>query len=50
MRLNSTLDLIMKILNKQELQLLAFKHSSDVEFKDFMNLHKKYTAKPYLFQ
>ena len=32
----------MKIPNKQELQLIAFKHSSDIYFRDFMNLHKNY--------
>ena len=29
---------IMKIPNKLELQQIAFNHSSDIEFKDFMNL------------
>ena len=32
---------------KQELQQIAFNHSSDIDFKDFQNLHKKCTAKPY---
>ena len=36
-RLNSTHYIIMKILNKQELQQIAFNHLSDI---DFMNLHK----------
>ena len=40
---------IMKILNKQELQQIAFNHLSDVVFQDFMNLYKKCTARPYLF-
>ena len=39
----------MKIPNKQELQEIVFNHSSDVEFKDFMNLYEKFTAKPYYF-
>ena len=26
----------MKIPNKQELQQIAFKHSSDIDFKDFI--------------
>ena len=26
---------------------MAFNHSSDFHFKDFMNLYKKRTAKPY---
>ena len=39
----------MKIPNKWELQQIAFNHSSDIDFRDFMNLYKKYTAKPYSF-
>ena len=38
-----------KIRNKQELQHIAFNHLSDIEFKDFMNLSKKCTAKLYSF-
>ena len=48
-RLNSTHYFIIKIPNKQELQQIAFNHSSDIEFKDFVNLYKKCTAKPYSF-
>ena len=40
---------IMKIPNKWELQEIAFNPSSDIDFKDFMNLYKKYTAKPHSF-
>ena len=39
----------MKIPNKREFQQISFNHSSDIDFKDFMNLYKKYTAKPYFF-
>ena len=39
----------MKIQNKRELQQTVFKHSSDIDFQDFMNLYKKCTAKPYSF-
>ena len=39
----------MKILNKRELQQIAFNHLSDINFQDFMNLYKKCTAKPYSF-
>ena len=39
----------MKFSNKQELQQTEFNLSSDIDFKDFMNLYKKYTAKPFLF-
>ena len=48
-RLNSTHYFIMKIPNKRELQPIVFNHSSDIGFKDFMNLYKKCTAKPYFF-
>ena len=48
-RLNSTHYFIMKIPNKQELYRTAFHHSSDIDFKDFINLYKKCTAKPYSF-
>ena len=37
----------MKIPNKGELQQTAFNYSSDIHFKDFMNLYKKCTAEPY---
>ena len=47
--LNSMLYFIMKIPNKQGLQQIAFNHSFDIDFKDFMNLYKKSTAKPYSF-
>ena len=39
----------MKIPNKRDLEQVVLNHSSDIEFKDFMNLHKKCTAKPYSF-
>ena len=37
----------MKIPNKPELQQTVFNPSSNIDFKDFMNLCKKCTAKPY---
>ena len=40
-RLNSTHFFIMKILNKRELQQIALNHSSDIDFKNFMNIYKK---------
>ena len=46
---NSTHYFITKLSNKQELQLIQFNHSSDIEFKDFFNLHKRCTTKPYSF-
>ena len=38
-RLNSTHYFIMKIPNKRELQQIASNHSSDIDFKDFMNVY-----------
>ena len=46
-RLNSTYFFIMKIPNKRELQQIALNHSSDIDFKDFIKIYKKCTAKPY---
>ena len=50
-RLNSThlYICIMKIPNKRELQQIALNHSSDIDFKDFINIYKKCTAEPYSF-
>ena len=48
-RLNSTHFFIMKIPNKSELQQIALKHSSDIDFKDFIKIYKKCTAEPYSF-
>ena len=39
----------MKILNKQELQQIEIYHSSDIDFGNIINLHKKCTAKPDYF-
>ena len=48
-RLNATHFFIKKIPNKRELQHIALNHSSDINFKDFMKIFKKYTAEPYSF-
>ena len=45
-RLHWTHYFFMKIPNKWELQQTAFNHSSDIGFKGFMNIYKKYTSKP----
>ena len=39
----------MKIPNKWQLPQIAINHSSDIDFKEFINLHKKCTEKPYSF-
>ena len=43
LKLNSTHYFIMKVPNRRELQQIAFNHSSDIGFEDFVNLYKKYT-------
>ena len=48
-RLNSTHYLIMKINNRRELQNIAFNHSADIDYKDFMKIYRKYTKEPYSF-
>ena len=48
-RLNTTHFFIMKIPNKRQLQQVAMNHSSDINTKDFTNIYKKYTDKPYSF-
>ena len=40
----------MKIPNKIEIQRIAINHSSDIEFKDFTNVYKNYTAEQYSFK
>ena len=42
--LNLTQYFVMKIPNKRKLQQTVYNYSSDIDFKDFMNLHKKCTA------
>ena len=39
----------MKIPNKRELQQIAFNHSSDTDFKDFITFYKKCTGNAYSF-
>ena len=48
-RLNFTQLYIIKIPNKKELQQIALNHSSDIDFKNFIKIHKKCTAEPYSF-
>ena len=39
----------MKIPNKRQVQQIASNQSSDIDFKDFMKIFRKYTAEPYSF-
>ena len=41
--------IVMKIPNKRELQQIVHNHSSDIDFKGFMNRYKKCAAKPSSF-
>ena len=47
--LNSTHFFIMKIPSKRELQQTVLNHSSDIDFKDFMKIYKKYAKEQYSF-
>ena len=48
-RLNSTHYFITKIPNRKERQQIAINHSSDIDFKKFMEIYKKCTAEKYSF-
>ena len=48
-RRNLTHQFAMKIPNKRELQQIAFTHSSDIDFHNFINLYEKCTAKNHIF-
>ena len=48
-RLNTSHFFIAKIPNKRELQQIAVNHSSDISTKDFINIYRECTAKPYSF-
>ena len=39
----------MKINNKRELKNIPINHSADIDYKDFMNIYKKCTNRPYYF-
>ena len=48
-RLNSAHYLIMKIHNKRELKNIAFDHSADIDYKDFVKIYRNCTNEPYSF-
>ena len=48
-RNNSTHFFIMKISNKRKLMQIATNHSSDINSKDFIEIYRKCTNKPYSF-
>ena len=39
----------MKIPNRRELQQIALDNSSNIDFKDFINIYDKCTDEPYSF-
>ena len=49
-RLSTTHFFIMKIPNKRELLQIAIDHSSDISTKNFIDIYRKCTDKPYSFQ
>ena len=49
-RLTCTHYFIMKIPNKRELKQITFNHSSDIDFKNLMNIYKNILEKQILFQ
>ena len=48
-RLNSTHYLIMKISNRKELQNIAIKYSSDIDYEDFVKIYRECTRELYSF-
>ena len=48
-RLNSRHFFIMNIPNKRDLQQIALNHLSNIGFKDFINIYKKYAVETYFF-
>ena len=48
-RLNCTHYIIFKLNNKIELQNIAINHSSEIEYKDFVNIYRKCNENPYNF-
>ena len=49
LRLNTSHFFIAKMPNKRELQQITINHSSDISTKDFANIYRKCTDKPYSF-
>ena len=48
-RLNCTHYIIFKSNNKRELQNIAINHSSDINYKDFVNIYRNFTKEPFNF-
>ena len=48
-RLNSMHNLITSIHNKRELQSIAINYSADIDYKDFMKIHRECASERYSF-
>ena len=48
-RLNSTHFFIIKFSNKREIQQIALNNLSDIDYKDFIKIYKKFTAESCSF-
>ena len=48
-KLNCAHYIIFKLNNKIELQNIAINHSSEIEYKDFVNIYRKCNEDPYIF-
>ena len=49
LRLNATHFFIIKFPNKRKLQQIALNLSSNIDFKSFIKIYKKFTAEPFSF-
>ena len=48
-RLNCTQYIIFKLSNKRESQNVAINHSTDIDYKDFVNIYRDCKREPYNF-
>ena len=48
-RLNCTHYVLFKLNNKRELQNIAFNHSADIDYKDFIKIYRICTKEPFKF-
>ena len=48
-KLNSTHYLIISINNKRELENIAWNHSADIDYKDFVKVYRECTKEPFSF-
>ena len=48
-RLDSIHHFVMNIPNKRDLEQIEFSHSSDINFKDFINFYKNYCEAIFIF-